>query len=319
MLTLADYLFRFTHLKQGSTPYGEAPHKPILLITLLELIDRGHITSNRVWIDPQLIGAIQENWKLLVNVPLQIDFTQPFYHLQNDLVKNQPFWQLVTQPGYLIKEAVKSISRLVKMLDHALIAPHLFVLLQDAAQRKVLLDALLHTYFPATLANYRQAKATRQGYLAELERYVLNEPVVNYQSLVVEDEFVASFVRGGMFQKKIPEIYDYTCCITGMRLESTLGHTLIDACHIEPFSLNGNDQITNGLALCPNLHRAFDRGLISIDQQYRVITSPHLREDHSHPYSLGQLHGQPLRLPDHQHHRPALANLEWHRGNVFRG
>ncbi len=319
MLTLADYLYRFTHLKQGVTRYGKAPHKPVLLITLLELIGRGHITDNQVLVNTELVGTFQENWRLLVNTLHQADFTQPFYYLQSEQADRQPLWQLHAKPGSQINAHIKSVNTLINVLAYGSFAPPLFALLLDAVNRQVLLNALLQTYFAPLRTAYLQAKATGQGYLTELEHYVLNEPEVKYQTLappVTEEDI---FVRGGLFKKLIPRVYNHTCCITGLRIESTFGHTLIDACHIEPFSLNGNDQITNGLALCPNLHRAFDRGLISIDQQYRVITSPHLREDHAHPYSLGQLHGRPLRLPDHRHHRPALANLEWHRGNVFRG
>jgi putative restriction endonuclease len=41
---------------------------------------------------------------------------------------------------------------------------------------------------------------------------------------------------------------------------------MIDGCHIIPFSKNYNDTIINGIALCPNLHKAFDRALITTDE-----------------------------------------------------
>jgi hypothetical protein len=37
------------------------------------------------------------------------------------------------------------------------------------------------------------------------------------------------------------------------------------------------------------------------------------------PYNLGRLHGQPLRLPAHQHYHPASEQSQWHGTNVFRG
>jgi predicted restriction endonuclease len=39
---------------------------------------------------------------------------------------------------------------------------------------------------------------------------------------------------------------------------------MVDACHIVPIGRHGSDHVTNGLSLCPNLHRAFDRGLLSV-------------------------------------------------------
>ncbi|WP_219929348.1 hypothetical protein [Sphingobacterium athyrii] len=44
---LQTYLHAFTHLNRGSTRYGLAPHKPILLLTLIELIDKGIVIDNR--------------------------------------------------------------------------------------------------------------------------------------------------------------------------------------------------------------------------------------------------------------------------------
>ena len=50
-----------------------------------------------------------------------------------------------------------------------------------------------------------------------------------------------------------------------MRLDSLLVITSLMLCHIVPFSVGHKDRVDkvdNGIALCPNLHRAFDRGLV---------------------------------------------------------
>ena len=36
---LEKYIAQLTHLKQGVTKYGKAPHKPVLLISVFEMID----------------------------------------------------------------------------------------------------------------------------------------------------------------------------------------------------------------------------------------------------------------------------------------
>lgn len=54
---------------------------------------------------------------------------------------------------------------------------------------------------------------------------------------------------------------------------------MIDACHIVPFSQPYDDTIGNGLALCSDLQRAFDRGLIVIDENYKIIVSGIFKED----------------------------------------
>ncbi|MEK6546248.1 MAG: HNH endonuclease [Nitrospinota bacterium] len=87
---------------------------------------------------------------------------------------------------------------------------------------------------------------------------------------------------------------------------------MIDACHIIPFSESYDDTITNGIALCPNLHRAFDRGLISIDNNYKVMVSKKIIETNS-KYSLKQFKGKKILLPKEIRFYLKLANIEWHR------
>ena len=93
---------------------------------------------------------------------------------------------------------------------------------------------------------------------------------------------------------------------------------MIDACHIIPFSESYDDTISNGLALCPNLHRAFDRGLISIDDQYQVLVSSKFIEAES-SFSLKQFSGKAIAAPAEMQFLPSLKNVQWHRKNKFLG
>lgn len=317
MLLLDKYLYKLTHLNRAVTKFGRAPHKPVLIITLLELMGKGHISENKVYIDTELVGTFQENWRLLVNTLNQPDFTQPFYYLQSDKIDGKAFWYLIAKTGRMINSHIKSVNTLVNVLDHAAFIEELFLLLTEPGTRNQILSALLETYFPGTRDYYYENKQKGKGYLHDLEDYILNEPEVQYKTLKIETE-EDMYVRGGLFKKLVPKVYNNTCCITGMRLESTFGHCFIDACHIVPFCVSHNDKVNNGLALCPNLHRAFDRGLIAIDHDYRVITSKHINEDIAHPYSLKQLNGKEIILPPPINCRPSRENLEWHRSNIFR-
>jgi putative restriction endonuclease len=314
---LNQYLYKFTHLKRGVTKYGLAPHKPILLITLLELIGKGHISENKVYVDTELVGTFQENWRLLVSSLNQPDFTQPFYYLQSDQVDGKPFWQLIAKAGCQINSHIKSVNTLINVLEYAAFAEDLFILLTEPVHHNQFLAAMLDAYFPDVQSYYYDSKREGKGYFHDLEDFVLNEPEVKYKTVKIETEEDV-YVRSGLFKKLVPKVYNSTCCITGMRLESTFGHSFIDACHIIPFSVSHDDKVNNGLALCPNLHRAFDRGLITVDLDYRILTSEHINENGIHPYSLKQLNGKKISLPPSLNYRPSLENLEWHRGNIFK-
>lgn len=105
-----------------------------------------------------------------------------------------------------------------------------------------------------------------------------------------------------------------------MRLVSRHGHSFVDACHIVPFSISHDDRIGgNGIALCLNMHRAFDRGLLSVDEDYRIIVSPHFKEDGEHDYSLRKLKGRRISGPQSARYFPQLDTLKWHREHIFKG
>lgn len=87
--TLQKYTKAFTRLKRGGTKYGAAPHKPILLLSIIELIEKDVLSDNQIFVDAELVGTFKENWLLLVTTAHQEDFTQPFFYLQNERAGGQ--------------------------------------------------------------------------------------------------------------------------------------------------------------------------------------------------------------------------------------
>ncbi|RZJ56296.1 MAG: restriction endonuclease [Flavobacterium sp.] len=315
--TLQKYINAFTRLKRGGTVYGLAPHKPVLLISLIELIEKGLVTENKIFVNADLVGTFKENWQLLVPTLHQPDFTQPFYYLQNEKIADTAYWFLQPNTGCQIDAHIKSVNTLQAVCAYGYFATELYLLLAAAQQRSVLLQILLQTYFPAQKAVFLQAKNRGEGYLHEQVNYILNEPEVKYKHITTHTEEDV-FVRNGLFKKLVPKIYHNQCSFTGMAISSTFNYNFIDACHIVPFSLTHDDKVTNGIALCPNLHRAFDRGLVSIDTDYRILVSKHLTEDEKHPYGLRQLVGKKMLLPQQKIHYPEMEALNWHREEIFK-
>ncbi|WP_207535324.1 HNH endonuclease [Desertivirga arenae] len=316
--TLNNFLSKLKRLNRASTPYGKAPHKPVLLISIIDLIEQGLVTDNRIYVTPELVAMFQENWRLLVNTPHQPDFTQPFYYMQSEKIDGEQIWFLQAKLGYQINAHIKSVVRLAEVLEYAYFSPTLYLLLSDSVSRNIIKTVLIDTYFPTTRQHYILSKEKGEGYIHDLENYLLNEPEAQYKTVKIESE-EDLYVRGGMFKKLVPRVYDSTCSFTGMRLESTFGYNFIDACHIVPFSISGDDKINNGIALCPNLHRAFDRGLVSINSSYGILVSSQISEVEAHPYSLAQLNERKIRLPFGPRYYPSQENLEWHRENIFKG
>lgn len=310
-IKLQEFIKRFSKLRQGITKYGKAPHKPVLLLTFIEMFEKGEITDNKVFISPELVGLFKEVFALLVSTPHKADFFLPYYHLSGE-----GFWNVKTKVGNNLNVFISSFKTLNEVVDYGFFTEDLFLLLLDPESRKILKTVLLDRYFPESKVEYLQ---TKQGfYVQDLKHYLLNESTATYtivEKIIDEEE---QFIRGGLFKKLVPQVYNQTCCISGMRLVSSHGYSMIDACHIVPFSISKDDKVTNGIALCPNLHRAFDRGLITVDTSWKVLVSPAIAEDTDNAYALRNLEGKKLKLPFGSIHYPAMANLTWHRENLFK-
>jgi HNH endonuclease len=103
--------------------------------------------------------------------------------------------------------------------------------------------------------------------------------------------------------------------MSGLRLINGGGRPEVQAAHIRPVASDGPDSIRNGLALSGTLHWMSDRGLVSIDDDYRIVRASNL------PADVGRLirpEGY-LLPPSDEALRPHPSFLRFHRENVFRG
>jgi putative restriction endonuclease len=132
---------------------------------------------------------------------------------------------------------------------------------------------------------------------------LVDEKGRNYRSRRVRD-------RAGqaVFRQKVLAAYGQRCCVTG---ESSL--EVLDAAHIQPYVNSESNHIQNGLAFRTDLHKLFDAGLITIDDDYRLVTSNRLKSE-----GYASYHGQKVLVPDEGSHKPSTEALEVHRRVVFR-
>ncbi|MET0760259.1 MAG: HNH endonuclease [Flavobacterium sp.] len=322
---LEKYVKQFKSLKRAShQTMGKAPHKPILLLSVLQLIHKNDIQTNRIYITGELVIAFKSNWKRLVETNHTENFSLPFFHLNSE-----PFWRLVFLNGQTDSQAkIKSISSFKSLKNNVAFAEidrDLFNLLLNPLSRTIIEDFLLNNYFPSSKANYQaQEISGKYDMEREIEKQIVNDTKEEYQILMnvisqklSEDEIEEErFIRGSIFKREVPKIYKYQCCVSGMRIESTKNAQMIDACHIVPFCISKDDTLPNGITLSPNLHRAYDRGLITINEDYIVRISPTIKENDS-PFSISQFAGVRIFLPEDSKNYPSPENLMWHKKEVF--
>ena len=130
------------------------------------------------------------------------------------------------------------------------------------------------------------------------------------------DAVVRVRVNQGFFRAAVLSAYDSKCCITGLAVAD-----LLCASHILPWSqdLKNRTNPRNGLCLNAIHDRAFDRGLLTINQEHKVLISPRIRlvtgtgiEELIHRYD-----GAKMVLPSR--FAPDDSFLEYHRSHIFQG
>ncbi len=299
---------------------GKAPHKPILLLSIIQLIHKGVIQTNRIYITGELVIAFKSNWNRLVETNHIPNFSLPFFHLNSE-----PFWRLVFTNSFIDRnEKINSLGKLKSRIDFAEIDKDLFELLLNPINRTEIENIILDTYFPNTRINYQFEIIENYDLENKIKDQILNDSREEYQTLMseiakelTENEIEEErYIRGSIFKREIPKIYQNQCCISGMRIESTTKAQMIDACHIVPFSISNDDTVSNGISLSPNLHRAYDRGLITINEDYIVRISPAIKENIT-PFSISQFSGRKIILPKNNKDFPSPENLIWHKKEVF--
>lgn len=313
---LKHYVQRFRKLRQGVTPYGPAPHKPVLLLAVLHGVEAGWITENRIELSPELVGTFKSLWRALVSTGHSPLVAQPFFYM-----RSEKFWHHVPNPGFenWVKATrnCQSLGALHQAVAYVQLDPDLFALIISPAHRAILKQTLLKTYFTKAKGVYPESDSYWEHVASQIMEESSSAYVAEIRSLqdqLDQDSFEEEiFVRGGVFKRQVPLVYNNTCCISGLRVETTVNASLVDACHIVPFSQSHDDTISNGIALCPTLHRAFDRGLIAINpDKYTVLVSGRLSEPATSSYSILQFAGQEISRPEDHRWWPSRNNLAKH-------
>ncbi len=159
-------------------------------------------------------------------------------------------------------------------------------------------------------------KRISEGRTTENSDYYLIEPDIGGTTTIAQRKVR---VNQEIFRTRVLTAYDSKCCITGMQYPS-----MLEACHIIPWKAlpEGSPKRLdpcNGLCLNRVHHRAFDDGLITIDEKYRVELSPVLEEKEEekvlevfyYPYENKRI------SISNPHYSPLQDYLDYHRKNVF--
>ncbi len=119
-----------------------------------------------------------------------------------------------------------------------------------------------------------------------------------------------------VFRTLVMANYDFSCCITGINQPE-----LLIASHIVPWSQDNKNRLNpkNGLALNALHDKAFDKGLITITEDYKIKVSPILlkkEETRSIRQNFVQINNKKIILP--KKFMPDPEFLKYHNHECFK-
>jgi putative restriction endonuclease len=276
-----------TRLEEGS-PH-EKPHKPLLLLAALDLIDEGKAKPDFIPWSQDLRDRFTARFLLVKKHNDQNNPDLPFRYLAGD-----GFWQAFEADGKT------PIQREIRVADMGKV----FARFQDGIE---LLVAI-----PENREQMREALITRYFPQALREELRHRKPIIIAKNKAAEEP--AEYGRSPAFRRTILNIYDHQCAACGLRIRLPNGNDIsfIDAAHLIPFSESYNDHPTNGLALCKNHHWAMDRNIIAPGPDLHWHVSKLIDPRRSNgERELYELAGKSVILPKDYAFHPRVDALQW--------
>ena len=293
---------RLYSLRRDKSGAHERPHKPVLLLSIIDLLDRGVIRGNEVPLSEELVKAFKRYFEVVRKLNDQPSIENPFYFLSGD-----KFWTLVPQTGgeplYRggFASGAPGIGQLRKQVAFGRFDDGLWSLLGHDVSRHQLREALIARYFPEQHD--------------QLVALAVQPSAPTPASL--NDALPPAPARDAAFRHTILAVYDFRCAACGVRVLLDQVMSLVEAAHLIPFSVSRNDKPTNGLALCPNHHWAMDRHLIAPCPNGKRpagvwrINSERLDDRIEGQRELVLLNNRPVIPPGEEKFYPAPEALQW--------
>jgi putative restriction endonuclease len=285
---MTDFQKEIASLKVNVTNKTVSLHKPLLLLLTISKVISGH--KNEF-----LYDEIEEKLKHLLI----------YYGLKNTAKVNPqyPFIYLAGNPTLwhcsINKRDLKipdSASRKELLGQTGSFSNEFYNYLKINDNAIDCISQILHQYWP---------EAYHEELLKELGIYEIKQNLVP-----------SKIERSREFVLNVLDAYERKCaiCHQSIRLADTL--IGIDACHVKPIQHFGDDDISNGIALCKMHHWALDRGAITISEYMNLKLSDKLNglrlDDYFTTYD-----NRPIFVPRKSENYLNLENIAYHNKYIF--
>lgn len=270
-----------------------APHKPLLLLVILEMVDKGEVTDREIALSADLAFRFSVFWSVVAQRRRQPpEVRLPFHHLGSS-----GMWMPLAADG---KPSPNRMLTTTIRLDAGF-----FACLTDRDFRDQARRVLIQTepYF----------RPEEQVALCSMLNLTPNLPQVRENPREYRTRVQSG--RNARFRIEVVVVaYRHTCALTGYRMTTLDMESIVDAAHIHEFKDSRNNDPRNGIALSKNAHCQFDRGLWSLDDNYRVILNRERFTEEGVPRQrLVDFEGKRAFLPSDSKYWPEHGYISWHR------
>ncbi len=294
---------------------NDKPNRPVLLLALAKTVADGHGESGRFKPTDEVLMSNYDLFWRAIGAKGNANFHYPFFALGKTI-----FWSLIAHSGReedLSKDSMRSFRELCDAVECVEIDRGLMLLLLNPIENKRFVDEVYARFLnKASAPNEERLELFRDQRAEEAYAHLLLEPEEFVRKVVTKEKDSGEiYLRNADFKRLIPHIYDHRCAVTGRGLRFG-SSTLVEACHIEPFAHRQLCTLFNGIALSPDIHTLFDAHYLTVDEDYRVVLSPQVREISDTPF-YRPLHGRKLWLPVDKALHPRQELLARHREGLL--
>ncbi len=278
---------------KDGTVQRRAPHKPLLLLLYLGAVQQGkERLLPYVEVEAKLAAALEK----FGPQRKQCHPEYPFWALTNDGICE------VKYRGILVKKKGENKPTRSSLINSqaagGFVTKYYFLLREDRDLQASVAHYLMDAHFPVSLHEDLlaffglQLPAPRPGLRSHGVDLGLRELVL--------------------------KAYDHRCAFSGFSV-GTANWTGLEIAFFCWRQVGGVSAAANAIPMTTTLRKLFDLGVLGVDDDYHVMVTKEVL-DHPHTSShVKDLNGKKLTLPKLPNSAPSLANVRWHRREVFKG
>ena len=147
VVTNASYVEIFRNLSTGVQNGKKLPHKAVLLLSILTLVENVTITENKIHLDKIIANTFASTWGEYLHNTKTPSVWIPFWYM-----KSEPFWHFKALADENILQNLlcfaghPSVGQMRNVIKYAYVDEQLFSLMQDREERLKLKKVLIETY-----------------------------------------------------------------------------------------------------------------------------------------------------------------------------